>query len=98
LSREKDAIHDIYNSFLFFNFTILSNRIILFIGNCPAGSKINGSECTLCPKKTYQDKPRKTECIECGINLNTVGEGSTSPEACQSKFDEQNLASFGIYN
>ena len=67
----------------------LHNCVFYLIGNCPAGTKIDGSECKPCPVKTFQDEPRQTECKPCAPNHSTDGEGKTSPDDCQSKSDIQ---------
>ncbi|CAG5123548.1 unnamed protein product, partial [Candidula unifasciata] len=52
------------------------------IRNCPAGSFINGDNCTLCPKGSFQDQPWQTNCTVCGPNRNTEKEGATNNTMC----------------
>ena len=63
----------------------LSFFIIFSLGNCQPGTFINETtdDCQVCPIGQYQDEPRKTSCKECGENLSTEKEGSSSSDACQ---------------
>eukprot|EP00096_Caligus_rogercresseyi_P005025 TRINITY_DN1980_c0_g2_i1.p1 TRINITY_DN1980_c0_g2~~TRINITY_DN1980_c0_g2_i1.p1 ORF type:complete len:2992 (-),score=731.35 TRINITY_DN1980_c0_g2_i1:531-9380(-) len=51
---------------------------------CPAGffAGQGKSECSPCPKGTYQDSPRSGSCLSCPPGHYTEEEGSKSAEAC----------------
>ncbi len=50
---------------------------------CPAGSKLEGGKCVLCPKGTYQDQAGQTACEACPANSSTAKEGAISLSQCK---------------
>ncbi|CAL1527991.1 unnamed protein product [Lymnaea stagnalis] len=50
--------------------------------NCSAGSFIDGSKCSKCPKGRYQDQPWQTSCLSCPPDRDTETEGSSNVTQC----------------